>query len=161
MKLDNEGWTPLTVIEHVVEDVARLKNEVVYTAPTPVPVYVQPATKKRKSAPIPAASAVQPVVRRKKSSPIDRSGKAIAIVSHNKKVSQQADRAYHFDFKSENGITRTEDGYLKPVDTSKYPAQVMSGSYSYTGPDGNVSPFFYTVRGQDLIPKLRSKKLAL
>ena len=45
----------------------------------------------------------------------------------------------YYSFKSENGITRTEDGFIKPVADSKYPAQVMSGSYSYTGPDGNVS----------------------
>ena len=44
-----------------------------------------------------------------------------------------------FSFESENGITRTEDGFIKAVPDSKYPAQVMSGSYSYTGPDGNVS----------------------
>ena len=148
--LDNEGWTPLTVFEHVVDDVEYnhlhskdlegYESGAVYSAPTPLPIYVQqPPVKRRKSAPV---QAVQPVVRRKKSSPIDRSGKVIQIVSHNKKVSQKGDRAYHYDFKSENGITRTEDGYLKPVETSKYPAQVMSGSYSYTGPDGNVS-FLY------------------
>ena len=139
--LDNQGWTPLTVIEHIVDDVAQhhikpdlqARESIVYSAPTPIPVYAQPIVK-RKSVPAPAA-----VVRRKKSSPIDRSGKVIPIISHNKKVSQSGDRKYHFDFKSENGITRTEDGYLKPVDSSKYPAQVMSGSYSYTGPDGNVS----------------------
>lgn len=149
--LDNEGWTPLTVIEHVVDDVEYnhlhskdlegYESGAVYSAPTPLPIYVQqPPVKRRKSAPV---QAVQPVVRRKKSSPIDRSGKVIQIVSHNKKVSQKGDRAYHYDFKSENGITRTEDGYLKPVETSKYPAQVMSGSYSYTGPDGNVYTITY------------------
>ena len=152
--LDNEGWTPLTVIEHVVDDVEYNhlhskdldghESAAVYSAPTPVPIYVaQPPVKRRKSGPAHPAQAVQPVVRRKKSSPIDRSGKVIQIVSHNKNVSQKGDRKYHYDFKSENGITRTEDGYLKPVETSKYPAQVMSGSYSYTGPDGNVSFLYF------------------
>ena len=40
-------------------------------------------------------------------------------------------------FETENGINRNEDGYLKDVG-AKHPAQVMSGSYSYTGPDGKV-----------------------
>lgn len=48
-----------------------------------------------------------------------------------------------FSFKSENGITRTEDGFLKSVPESKYPAQVMQGSYSYTGPDGVVYTINY------------------
>ena len=42
-----------------------------------------------------------------------------------------------FSFESGNGIQREEKGFLKNP-TSKNPAQVMSGSWSYTGPDGKV-----------------------
>jgi hypothetical protein len=41
-------------------------------------------------------------------------------------------------FESENGISRTEDGFLKNPESER-PVQVMTGSYSYTGPDGRVS----------------------
>ena len=41
-------------------------------------------------------------------------------------------------FESGNGIQREEKGFLKNP-ASKNPAQVMSGSWSYTGPDGKVS----------------------
>ncbi len=42
-----------------------------------------------------------------------------------------------FSFESGNGIQREEKGFLKNP-SSKNPAQVMSGSWSYTGPDGKV-----------------------
>ena len=44
---------------------------------------------------------------------------------------------FFFSFESGNGIQREEKGFLKNP-TSKNPAQVMSGSWSYTGPDGKV-----------------------
>ena len=43
----------------------------------------------------------------------------------------------NFSFETENGIKRTENGHLKNV--GKKAGAVMSGSYSYTGPDGIVS----------------------
>ena len=43
----------------------------------------------------------------------------------------------NFSFETENGISRTENGHLKNV--GKKAGAVMSGSYSYTGPDGIVS----------------------
>ena len=45
----------------------------------------------------------------------------------------------NFSFETENGIKRTENGHLKNV--GKKAGAVMSGSYSYTGPDGIVSIF--------------------
>jgi len=100
------------------------KSDTYILAPTALPTYSRP------------------VVRRKKDSPY-HPDKQIRILSHNKNVSQKEDKAYHFDFESENGITRTEDGYIKAVADSEYPAQVMSGSYSYTGPDGNIYTITY------------------
>ena len=46
----------------------------------------------------------------------------------------------NFSFETENGISRTENGHLKNV--GKKAGAVMSGSYSYTGPDGIVSFIF-------------------
>lgn len=110
---------------HMADKMAvSLADTFIFAGPTAVPTYHAP------------------VVRRKKDSPYHPANE-IKIVSHNKVVSQKEDKAYHFDFESENGITRTEDGFIKAVPDSKYPAQVMSGSYSYTGPDGNVYTITY------------------
>ncbi|XP_026471262.1 flexible cuticle protein 12-like [Ctenocephalides felis] len=51
------------------------------------------------------------------------------------------DGSYNYEYQSENGINHQESGHLENQG-SENEEQVVSGSYSYTGPDGNV----YTVQ---------------
>uniref|UniRef100_A0A336MF64 CSON014037 protein n=1 Tax=Culicoides sonorensis TaxID=179676 RepID=A0A336MF64_CULSO len=50
------------------------------------------------------------------------------------------DGSYIYNYETSNGIRADQQGYLKAPGTP-LEAQVMTGSYSYTGPDGVV----YTV----------------
>ncbi|XP_026471258.1 endocuticle structural glycoprotein SgAbd-2-like [Ctenocephalides felis] len=51
------------------------------------------------------------------------------------------DGSYNFEYETGNGISQQESGHLENQG-SENEEQVVSGSYSYTGPDGNV----YTVQ---------------
>ncbi|XP_055707881.1 endocuticle structural glycoprotein SgAbd-2-like [Phlebotomus papatasi] len=51
------------------------------------------------------------------------------------------DGSYVYSYETSNGIRADQQGYLKNPGT-QIEAQVMQGSYSYTGPDGVV----YTVK---------------
>merc|ERR1712071_323161 len=44
---------------------------------------------------------------------------------------------YNFNFESEDGVKRTQEGSLKQV-TDEAAGAISSGSYSYTDPDGKV-----------------------
>lgn len=48
----------------------------------------------------------------------------------------------HHSYETSNGIRADEQGYLKNPGTQSE-AQVMQGSYSYTGPDGIVYEIRY------------------
>ncbi|XP_055919887.1 cuticle protein CP14.6 [Eupeodes corollae] len=52
------------------------------------------------------------------------------------------DGSYAYNFETSNGIRADEAGYLKNPG-SQLEAQVMQGSYSYTGPDGVVYTITY------------------
>lgn len=47
-----------------------------------------------------------------------------------------------YSYETSNGIRADQQGYLKNPG-SQVEAQVMQGSYSYTGPDGNVYTITY------------------
>lgn len=49
---------------------------------------------------------------------------------------------FHFSYETSNGIRADEQGYLKNPGTN-VEAQVMQGSYSYTGPDGVLYTITY------------------
>lgn len=49
---------------------------------------------------------------------------------------------FHFSYETSNGIRADEQGYLKNPGTNAE-AQVMQGSYSYTGPDGILYTITY------------------
>ncbi|XP_017838539.1 LOW QUALITY PROTEIN: cuticle protein CP14.6 [Drosophila busckii] len=52
------------------------------------------------------------------------------------------DGSYQYNYETSNGIRADEAGYLKNPG-SQLEAQVMQGSYSYTGPDGVVYTINY------------------
>ncbi|XP_011206006.2 endocuticle structural glycoprotein SgAbd-2 [Bactrocera dorsalis] len=52
------------------------------------------------------------------------------------------DGSYAYNYETSNGIRADEAGYLKNPGT-QVEAQVMQGSYSYTGPDGVVYTINY------------------
>ncbi|BFG04534.1 cuticle protein CP14.6 [Drosophila madeirensis] len=52
------------------------------------------------------------------------------------------DGSYQYNYETSNGIRADEAGYLKNPGT-QVEAQVMQGSYSYTGPDGVVYTITY------------------
>ncbi|XP_055387470.1 endocuticle structural glycoprotein SgAbd-2-like [Condylostylus longicornis] len=52
------------------------------------------------------------------------------------------DGSYVYGYETSNGIRADESGYLKNPNTN-IEAQVMQGSYSYTGPDGIVYTINY------------------
>ncbi|XP_055838623.1 endocuticle structural glycoprotein SgAbd-2 isoform X1 [Episyrphus balteatus] len=52
------------------------------------------------------------------------------------------DGSYAYNFETSNGIRADETGFLKNPG-SQLEAQVMQGSYSYTGPDGVVYTITY------------------
>nr|XP_016927944.2 endocuticle structural glycoprotein SgAbd-2 [Drosophila suzukii] len=52
------------------------------------------------------------------------------------------DGSYQYNYETSNGIRADEAGYLKNPG-SQIEAQVMQGSYSYTGPDGVVYTITY------------------
>jgi len=52
------------------------------------------------------------------------------------------DGSYNYNYETSNGIRADEAGYLKNPGT-QVEAQVMQGSYSYTGPDGVLYTITY------------------
>uniref|UniRef100_A0A1A9X144 Uncharacterized protein n=1 Tax=Glossina brevipalpis TaxID=37001 RepID=A0A1A9X144_9MUSC len=52
------------------------------------------------------------------------------------------DGSYNYNYETSNGIRADESGYLKAPGTQNE-AQVMQGSYTYTGPDGVVYTITY------------------
>ncbi|XP_037818256.1 endocuticle structural glycoprotein SgAbd-2-like [Lucilia sericata] len=53
------------------------------------------------------------------------------------------DGSYNYNYETSNGIRADEAGYLKNAGNPQLEAQVMQGSYSYTGPDGVVYTITY------------------
>uniref|UniRef100_A0A1I8P830 Uncharacterized protein n=1 Tax=Stomoxys calcitrans TaxID=35570 RepID=A0A1I8P830_STOCA len=53
------------------------------------------------------------------------------------------DGSYNYNYETSNGIRADEAGYLKNAGNPQLEAQVMQGSYSYTGPDGVVYTINY------------------
>ncbi|XP_044743669.1 endocuticle structural glycoprotein SgAbd-2-like [Chrysoperla carnea] len=54
-----------------------------------------------------------------------------------------ADGSYSYNYETGNGIQAQEQGYLKNRGNPQTEAQVMQGSYSYTGPDGVLYTITY------------------
>ncbi|CAH1391469.1 unnamed protein product [Nezara viridula] len=53
------------------------------------------------------------------------------------------DGSFNYGFESENGISSSAVGSLRTID-AQHPAQIISGSYSYTAPDGTpISTNYY------------------
>merc|ERR1711911_346630 len=59
----------------------------------------------------------------------------VAILSSN--VDADPNGTYKFNFETEDGVKRDQEGSLKQI-TEEAAGAVSSGSYSYTDPDGNV-----------------------
>ncbi|XP_077293577.1 endocuticle structural glycoprotein SgAbd-2-like isoform X2 [Arctopsyche grandis] len=66
--------------------------------------------------------------------------KDVPIIKYNNE--QNVDGSYRYNYETGNGIRAQEDGFLKNKG-SQLEAQVMQGSYSYTGPDGVLYTITY------------------
>jgi hypothetical protein len=143
--LSNTEWTPLTVkvVNHdnvhenyvddlILEEDIYVDDEPFYVDDEPfVAERVKPTHTQHQQN---VATKRRDGVRTKKDLHSSSSKRTPKILSHTVCLSQEGNRAYKFNFETENGISRTENGHLKNV--GKKAGAVMSGSYSYTGPDG-------------------------
>ncbi|GFG37114.1 hypothetical protein Cfor_05776 [Coptotermes formosanus] len=66
----------------------------------------------------------------------------VPIIQYNNEVNY--DGTYRYNYETGNGIVAQEQGYLKNVGQKDLEAQVATGSFSYTGPDGVVYTVTYT-----------------
>ncbi|PSN37144.1 Endocuticle structural glycoprotein SgAbd-2 [Blattella germanica] len=70
------------------------------------------------------------------------SGQQIPIVAYNNEVNY--DGTYRYNYETGNGISAREEGFLKNPGQKDLEAQVATGTYSYTGPDGVLYTITYT-----------------
>ncbi|KAJ4449582.1 hypothetical protein ANN_00985 [Periplaneta americana] len=66
----------------------------------------------------------------------------VPIVQYNNEVNY--DGTYRYNYETGNGIAAQEQGYLKNAGQKDLEAQVATGSFSYTGPDGVLYTITYT-----------------
>ncbi|KAJ9574163.1 hypothetical protein L9F63_008419, partial [Diploptera punctata] len=66
----------------------------------------------------------------------------VPILAYNNEVN--FDGTYRYNYETGNGIAAQEQGYLKNPGQKDLEAQVATGSYSYTGPDGVLYTITYT-----------------
>ncbi|XP_046393075.1 endocuticle structural glycoprotein SgAbd-2-like [Ischnura elegans] len=90
-------------------------------APAPVPIPI--------AAPVPAPAPV-PIAYKQPYNP------PIAIVRQAQDVS--FDGTFQYSYETANGIIVEQSGYLKNAGLKDQEAQVVQGSYSYPGPDGQL-----------------------
>ncbi|XP_021932415.1 endocuticle structural glycoprotein SgAbd-2-like [Zootermopsis nevadensis] len=66
----------------------------------------------------------------------------VPIIQYNNEVNY--DGTYRYNYETGNGIVVQEQGYLKNPGQKDLEAQVATGSFSYTGPDGVLYTVTYT-----------------